>query len=263
MQEMSRFLHFYTRFKNHENSQKLEEPLLIGVRQKMEVLASSLGLNSAEETGEKGMKFIEDGVRELLKARRVLCGSYVYGYYLEDDGYNKTIFEFMQVVPKYLNIYLTCKKLFVFQNELEEVTEKLSEMIARPYLRTPKTVIMQTTSLARRKRHEFVRAVAQGLIPPETPPFQRKSRKRRYLDVRNFCRVFQNLNTNFTDGSVTYKCLVKRLRMARIRFRNRRKRNCFQTIPHLFCQFQGPPVWTEVHKTRLHKYVETIARYSQ
>lgn len=43
------------------------------------------------------MKFIEDGVRELLKARRVLCGSYVYGYYLEDDGYNKTIFEFMQV----------------------------------------------------------------------------------------------------------------------------------------------------------------------
>lgn len=47
---------------------------------------------------EKGTKFIEDGVRELLKARRVLCGSYVYGYYLEDDGYNKTIFEFMQVI---------------------------------------------------------------------------------------------------------------------------------------------------------------------
>lgn len=56
-------------------------------------------------------------------------------------------------------------------------------MIARPYLRTPKAVIIQTTSLARRKRHEFVRAVAQGLIPPETPPLQRKSRKRRYLDV--------------------------------------------------------------------------------
>lgn len=49
------------------------------------------------ESGEKSMKFIEDGVRELLKARRVLCGSYIYGYYLEDDGYNKTIFEFMQV----------------------------------------------------------------------------------------------------------------------------------------------------------------------
>ncbi|KAH0812293.1 hypothetical protein GEV33_010496 [Tenebrio molitor] len=163
MQEMSRFLHFYTRFRNHENSQKLEEPLLTSVRQKMEVLASSLGLKGGEDSGEKGTKFIEDGVRELLKARRVLCGSYVYGYYLEDDGYNKAIFEFMQ-------------------NELEEVTEKLSEMIARPYLRTPKAVIVQTTALARRKRHEFVRAVAQGLIPPETPPTQRK-RKRKYLDT--------------------------------------------------------------------------------
>jgi ankyrin repeat/IBR domain-containing protein 1 len=43
MQELNRFLHFYTRFRNHENSQKLEEPLLNNVRQKMEVLASSLG----------------------------------------------------------------------------------------------------------------------------------------------------------------------------------------------------------------------------
>lgn len=48
MQEMSRFLHFYTRFKNHENSQKLEEPLLTNVRQKMEVLASSLGIKGTE-----------------------------------------------------------------------------------------------------------------------------------------------------------------------------------------------------------------------
>lgn len=42
MQELNRFLHYYTRFKNHENSQKLEEPLLNAVRHKMEVLASSL-----------------------------------------------------------------------------------------------------------------------------------------------------------------------------------------------------------------------------
>ncbi|CAH0550555.1 unnamed protein product, partial [Brassicogethes aeneus] len=164
LQEMSKFLHFYTRYKNHENSQKLEEPLLTSVRQKMEVLASCLGFkkNKDAENVDKSTKFIEDGVRELLKARRVLCGSYVYGYYLEDDGSNKTIFEFMQ-------------------NELEEVTEKLSEMVARPYLRTPKTVIVQTSALARRKRHEFVRAVAQGLIPPETPPSFRR-RRRKYID---------------------------------------------------------------------------------
>ncbi|KAF5282513.1 hypothetical protein FQA39_LY04920 [Lamprigera yunnana] len=180
LQEMSRFLHYYTRFRNHENSQKLEEPLLTGARQKMELLASSLGLKCTEESGEKGTKFVEDGVRELLKARRVLCGSYVYGYYLEDDGFNKTIFEFMQ-------------------NELEEVTEKLSEMIARPYLRTPKSAIMQTSALARRKRHEFVRAVAQGLIPPETPPIQRKPQKQNSANVRR-------LGCPYSEASSWLRC---------------------------------------------------------
>lgn len=143
---------------------------------------------------EKGTKFIEDGVRELLKARRVLCGSYVYGYYLEDDGYNKTIFEFMQVILIF-STWLAKRNYPFFQNELEEVTEKLSEMIARPYLRTPKSVIVQTTALARRKRHEFVRAVAQGLIPAETPPMQRKKR-RRYLDVSSNCANYSMVNTD-------------------------------------------------------------------
>ncbi|KAL1115064.1 hypothetical protein AAG570_007095, partial [Ranatra chinensis] len=44
--ELSRFLHYYTRFRNHENSRRLEEPLLNSVRQKMEILAA--GLTSGE-----------------------------------------------------------------------------------------------------------------------------------------------------------------------------------------------------------------------
>lgn len=42
-------------------------------------------------------KFVEDAVLQLLKSRRVLKCSYVYGYYLEETGYKKPIFEFMQV----------------------------------------------------------------------------------------------------------------------------------------------------------------------
>ena len=71
-------------------------------------------------------------------------------------------------------------------------------MIARPYLRTPKPVIVQTTNLARRKRHEFVRAVAQGLIPAETPPAQRKAKKRRYLDVSLYRPQITSFNDNIT-----------------------------------------------------------------
>lgn len=80
-------------------------------------------------------------------------------------------------------------------------------MIARPYLRTPKAVIVQTTSLARRKRHEFVRAVAQGLIPPETPPLQRKSRKRRYFDVIFLPKKREQIVTSF-DSRLSYHRLV-------------------------------------------------------
>ncbi|XP_046457233.1 ankyrin repeat and IBR domain-containing protein 1-like isoform X2 [Daphnia pulex] len=178
LQELNRFIHYYTRFKNHENSRLLEEPLLTSARRKMELLAASLPAARSPVLGHSDSKdvtahrsstssvpactrFIEEGIRELLKARRILCGSYVYGYYLEDNGYNKTIFEFMQ-------------------NELESFTEKLSEMVARPYLRTPRSTIVDMTLKVRRKRHEFIRAVSKGLIPPETPPALRRVRRRRF-----------------------------------------------------------------------------------
>lgn len=103
-------------------------------------------------------KFVQDAVTQLLKARHVLKCSYVYGYYLEETGYKKPIFEFMQT-------------------ELEECTETLSEMVARPYLRTPRTKIVQTAHLVQRKRHEFVTAIAKGLVPPDTSPASRKKRK--------------------------------------------------------------------------------------
>lgn len=42
-------------------------------------------------------KFIQSAIEELLRARVVLRFSYPYGYYLEDKGGSKQIFEFMQV----------------------------------------------------------------------------------------------------------------------------------------------------------------------
>ena len=90
----------------------MEEPLLTSSQRKMELLAASLPAGRSpvlcHSAGFKELttnqvpactRFIEEGIRELIKARRILCGSYVYGYYLEDNGYNKTIFEFMQVPP--------------------------------------------------------------------------------------------------------------------------------------------------------------------
>ncbi|CAH0386783.1 unnamed protein product [Bemisia tabaci] len=165
--ESNRFIHYYTRFRNHENSRHLEEPFLAAAQKKMATLAA----NFRNEIDASTTKFVEDAIRELLKARHVLCGSYVYGYYLEDTGYKKTIFELMQ-------------------NELEEVTERLSGLVARPYLRTPRAAIVQTASLARQKRHEFTRAVSKGLIPPDiSPPATHKRRKHRLVTVSSGLNV--------------------------------------------------------------------------
>lgn len=114
-----------------------------------------------ENNCENQTKFIEDAIKELLRARRVLRCSYVYGYYLENSGHKKMIFEFIQT-------------------EFEECTETLSQIIARPYLRTPKHRIVQVTKNVKRKRLEFLETIARGLIPPDTPPSLKKFSRQRW-----------------------------------------------------------------------------------
>ncbi|XP_031559595.1 ankyrin repeat and IBR domain-containing protein 1-like [Actinia tenebrosa] len=150
IQKLNYFLHYYSRFKNHENSFKLEEPLLGAAKEKMTALAMSALENDTSLDG-VDTSFVEDAVRELLKARRVLKASYAYGYFLDGSKEKKTIFEFMQT-------------------EVEEVTENLSQMVARPYLRTPRSKIIQTTAFLRNKRQTFLLALSRGLIPDEELP---------------------------------------------------------------------------------------------
>jgi len=61
-------------------------------------------------------------------------------------------------------------------------------MVARPYLRTPRTKIVQTAHLVQRKRHELVAAIAKGLVPPDTSPATKKKKNFR-IDVRTACDV--------------------------------------------------------------------------
>jgi len=70
-------------------------------------------------------------------------------------------------------------------------------MVARPYLRTPRTKIVQTAHLVQRKRHELVAAIAKGLIPPDTSPAMKKKKNIR-IDVRTVCDVI--LRPYIRDG---------------------------------------------------------------
>uniref|UniRef100_A0A3B4D7W6 Ankyrin repeat and IBR domain-containing protein 1 n=1 Tax=Pygocentrus nattereri TaxID=42514 RepID=A0A3B4D7W6_PYGNA len=152
-QELDRFMHYYTRYKNHEHSYQLEQRLLKTAKEKMEQLSKAF--ISREGTPPDTM-FIEDGVQELLKTRRILKCSYPYGFFLEPKSTKKEIFELMQT-------------------DLEMVTEDLAQKVNRPYLRTPRHKIISAACLIQQKRREFLASVARGVAPNDSPEAPRRS----------------------------------------------------------------------------------------
>ncbi|XP_049336170.1 ankyrin repeat and IBR domain-containing protein 1 [Astyanax mexicanus] len=152
-QELDRFMHYYTRFKNHEHSYELEDRLLKTAKDKMEQLSKVL---SGREGGPPDTTFIEDAVHELLKTRRILKCSYPYGFFLEPKSTKREIFELMQT-------------------DLEMVTEDLAQKVNRPYLRTPRHKIIRAACLVQQKRQEFLASVARGVAPNDSPEAPRRS----------------------------------------------------------------------------------------
>ncbi|KAF7669258.1 hypothetical protein LDENG_00218010 [Lucifuga dentata] len=152
-QELDRFMHYYTRFKNHEHSYQLEQRLLKTAKEKMEQLSRAL---RGREGGPPDTTFIEDAVLELLKTRRILKCSYPYGFFLEPKSTKKEIYELMQT-------------------DLEIVTEDLAQKVNRPYLRTPRHKIIRAACLVQQKRQEFLASVARGVAPNDSPEAPRRS----------------------------------------------------------------------------------------
>ncbi|KAM9418254.1 LOW QUALITY PROTEIN: ankyrin repeat and IBR domain-containing protein 1-like [Salvelinus alpinus] len=152
-QELDRFMHYYSRYKNHEHSYKLEQRLLKTAKEKMEQLSRAfIGC----EGSPPDTRFIEDGVCELLKTRRVLKCSYPYGFFLQPHSTQKEIFELMQT-------------------DLEMAVEDLAQKVNRPYLRTPCHKIVSAACLVQQKREEFLASVARGVAPNDSPEVPRRS----------------------------------------------------------------------------------------
>ncbi|XP_065294632.1 ankyrin repeat and IBR domain-containing protein 1-like isoform X1 [Dermacentor albipictus] len=161
MQELKKFAHYYTSYKEHEKKHK-DETLVKGwLLEKEGCWIREFGEG---EDGLPNVHFLGDAVWELLRARRILCGSYAYGYYMQDEGYGKTVFELLQ-------------------HDLEEATKVLSDMLSSPRLRVSHRTIVESAERVLRKREEFLKAIARGLVPPETPPSTRRTRRRRYPTV--------------------------------------------------------------------------------
>jgi len=103
---LEKYLFYYNRYVNHEQSLKFEHKLEVMVTNKMEEMQKNMGWVEVQ--------FLEKSLRILLECRRTLMYTYVFAYYLKRDEENNqpAIFE-------------------ANQSDLESATEELSHYLER------------------------------------------------------------------------------------------------------------------------------------
>lgn len=101
--ELNRYLHYYQRYHNHDQSRKFAERQRVLAEKRMTALQQASGGGSAWID----FQFLAGATNQILECRAVLKYTYVYAYYLP-EGPEKRLFEFLQ-------------------QQLEASTEQLSE----------------------------------------------------------------------------------------------------------------------------------------
>lgn len=88
-EKLDRYIHYFSRFDNHERARRHARQLLVKLEKKMDRLQSEKGLTY------KDVECLKTAVEAILKGRRVLKWSYVFAYYCTDDQ-ELALFEFLQ-----------------------------------------------------------------------------------------------------------------------------------------------------------------------
>ncbi|KAI9669153.1 MAG: hypothetical protein M1829_005154 [Trizodia sp. TS-e1964] len=105
-QSLERYLHYYNRYANHEQSAKLDRDLYLKTEKKMTSLQSASGLSWIE------VQFLADASTALQQCRQTLKWTYAFAFYLQRNNQTE-IFEDNQ-------------------KDLEMAVENLSEMFEKP-----------------------------------------------------------------------------------------------------------------------------------
>jgi hypothetical protein len=140
--EISRFYHYFRRFRNHENSRKLEANLHIAIASRIAEMTRVSGLSASS------FNFISICLHELLTNRTVLRNSYAYGYFLP-LGDIKTMFE-------------------TEQENLEKWTERLSDLVGRQLITSTRNEIIEITLLAATARRVLCESISRGFDPEKS-----------------------------------------------------------------------------------------------
>jgi ariadne-1 len=103
---LDKYMFFFERFMDHDRGMKLTVKQEVDIERHVQTLHDKHGFEIIE------LQFLFDALQQVRHCRRVLKWSYVYGYYLEDGGPEKNLFEFLQ------------KNLEAMTDQLHEKLEK-------------------------------------------------------------------------------------------------------------------------------------------
>ena len=138
-QSLERYLHYYNRYANHEQSGKLEKEHYAKTEKKMTNLQSSSGMSWIE------VQFLETASRALQECRQTLKWTYAFAFYLARNNETE-MFESNQ-------------------EDLELATENLSELFEKPVSELPdrKLDILNKTGYCNSRRVILLSATAESL----------------------------------------------------------------------------------------------------
>ncbi|KAL9651307.1 hypothetical protein ABK040_001259 [Willaertia magna] len=135
---LEKYMHYFTRYANHDKSQRFEKQLREKTEEKMKELTQMNKYSSWVD-----VEYIQKAVNTLIECRGNLKYTYVYGYYLE-EGQEKNLFEYLQ-------------------EDLERVTEKLSEILeVTPVEQFNRDEIISTTRSAETRLKHLIEGVSGG-----------------------------------------------------------------------------------------------------
>ncbi|KAF2237302.1 hypothetical protein EV356DRAFT_496894 [Viridothelium virens] len=138
-QSLERYLHYYNRYANHEQSAKLDKDIYLKTEKKMTQLQSSSGMSWIE------VQFLDAASQALQQCRQTLKWTYAFAYYLARNNLTE-IFEDNQ-------------------KDLELAVENLSEMFEKPtdQLSGLKVEMMDKTAYCTRRRIILLSDTAENL----------------------------------------------------------------------------------------------------
>lgn len=138
-QSLERYLHYYNRYANHEQSAKLDKDIYLKTEKKMQQLQNSTGMSWIE------VQFLDQASQALQQCRQVLKWTYAFAYYLARNNLT-AIFEDNQ-------------------KDLEMAVENLSEMFEKPIdqLRDLKVDMLDKTSYCTKRRIILLNDTAENL----------------------------------------------------------------------------------------------------